>query len=47
MPRHPTKGVQNKEHISWKEALGDIEVDLETGEWSVSHTLEAKDWLTG
>ena len=47
VPRHPSKGVQNKEHIRWKEALGDIEVDLETGEWGVSHTLEAIDWLTG
>lgn len=47
VPRHPSKGVRNKDNIRWKEALGDIEVDLETGEWGVSHTLEAEDWLTG
>ena len=38
-----TLARESKEHITWKEALGDVEVDLEAGEGGVGHTLEAKE----
>ncbi|KAL9973422.1 hypothetical protein ACROYT_G019881 [Oculina patagonica] len=32
-PRHPNKGVHTEERVTWKEALHDIDVDLEAGLW--------------
>ena len=32
-PRHPNKGVQTKERVTWKDALSDINIDLEAGKW--------------
>ena len=40
-PRHPRKGVIQKESVTWKEALRDIDVDLETGLWGKGPGLEA------
>lgn len=40
-PRHPTKGVQTKEHVTWKDALHDINVDLEAGRWGTGPELDA------
>lgn len=40
-PRHPTKGVQTKEHVTWKDALHDINVDLEAGQWGTGPELDA------
>lgn len=35
-PRHPTKGIQKEEPLSWKDALRDIDVDLEAAKWGES-----------
>lgn len=32
-PRHPSKGIKTEEPVTWKEALHDIDVDLEAGNW--------------
>lgn len=32
-PRHPSKGIKTEEPVTWKEALRDIDVDLEAGNW--------------
>ena len=32
-PRHPNKGKREQECVTWKEALRDIDVDLEAGKW--------------
>lgn len=41
VPRHPNKGVQTKERVTWKEALNDINVDLEAGTWGTGPELDA------
>ncbi|XP_029188403.2 uncharacterized protein LOC114955692 [Acropora millepora] len=35
-PRHPNKGIIKKECVTWKEALRDINVDLEAGKWGTN-----------
>ncbi|XP_078369708.1 uncharacterized protein LOC144653552 [Oculina patagonica] len=35
-PRHPDKGVHTEEPVTWKEALRDIDVDLEAAKWGES-----------
>lgn len=40
-PRHPNKGVHMEEHVTWKEALHDINVDLEEGLWGTGPELDA------
>ena len=32
-PRHPDKAVKTPSYVTWKEALRDIDVDLEAGLW--------------
>ena len=32
-PRHPNKGVQKEQPVTWKESLRDIHVDLEAARW--------------
>ena len=40
-PRHPSRGIHTKEPVTWKEALRDIDVDLEAGLWGTGPELEA------
>ena len=40
-PRHPNKGVQTKERVTWKDALNDINIDLEAGKWGTGPELDA------
>ena len=40
-PRHPSKGVQTKERVTWKEALRDIDTDLEASLWGTGPELDA------
>ena len=40
-PRHPDKGIATKERVTWKEALRDIDVDLEAKLWGPGPDLEA------
>ena len=42
-PRHPSKGIRKQECVTWKEALRDINVDLEAGKWGVGPQQEAED----
>lgn len=41
VPRHPNKGVHTEEHVTWKETLHDINVDLEAGLWGTGPELDA------
>lgn len=47
-PRHPDRGIKTQERVTWKEALRDIDVDLEAGEWGLGPQLvsEEADSLT-
>ena len=47
-PRHPNKGVKTEEHVTWKDALHDIDTDLEAGQWGTGPELteEEADRLT-
>ena len=40
-PRHPDKGIQKAGRVTWKEALRDIDVDLEADLWGPGPDLEA------
>ena len=40
-PRHPDKGVHTEEPATWKEALRDIDVDLEAAKWGDSPQQDA------
>lgn len=42
-PRHPNKGIKKQERVTWKEALRDIDVDLEAGKWGVGPQLDAEE----
>ena len=42
-PRHPSKGVQIKERVTWKEVLGDIDTDLEAGLWGTGPELDVEE----
>ena len=42
-PRHPAKGINTQEGVTWKEALRDIDVDLEAGAWGRGPQLDAKE----
>ena len=42
-PRHPNKGVKTQERVTWKEALRDIDVDLEAGDWGLGPQVDAEE----
>ena len=42
-PRHPNKGIRTQEGVTWKEALRDIDVDLETGKWGTGPQQNAEE----
>ena len=42
-PRHPKKGVKKQERVTWKEALRDIDVDLEEGKWGIGPQQDTED----
>lgn len=42
-PRHPNRGNKRQERETWKEALRDIEVDLEAGKWGVGPQQDAEE----
>ena len=42
-PRHPSKGVHIGEPVTWKEALRDIDVDLEAAKWGGNPQQNADD----
>ena len=42
-PRHPDKGTKREERVTWKEALRDIDVDLEAGNWGIGPQQDAEE----
>ena len=40
-PRHPSRGVQIKERVTWRDELRDIDVDLEADQWGTGPELDA------
>ena len=42
-PRHPDSGIKTQEHVTWKEALRDIDVDLEAGDWGLGPQLDSEE----
>ncbi|XP_015769740.1 PREDICTED: uncharacterized protein LOC107348228 [Acropora digitifera] len=42
-PRHPNKGKREQECVTWKEALRDIDVDLEAGKWGTGPQQNAEE----
>ncbi|XP_074621395.1 uncharacterized protein LOC141879929 isoform X2 [Acropora palmata] len=42
-PRHPNKGIMKQECVTWKEALRDIDVDLEAGKWGTGPQQNAEE----
>ena len=42
-PRHPNKGIIRQECVTWKEALRDIDVDLEAGKWGTGPQQKAEE----
>ena len=42
-PRHPNKGIRKQECVTWKEALRDIDVDLEAGKWGTGPQQNAEE----
>ena len=41
--RHPDKGVKTSEYVTWKEALRDIDGDVEAGLWGTGPELSAEE----
>ena len=42
-PRHPDKGTKRQERVTRKEALRDIDVDLEAGKWGSGPQQDAQE----
>ena len=42
-PRHPEKGTSKGERVTWKEALRDIDVDLEAADWGAGPQQDAEE----
>ena len=42
-PIHPEKGIETQEHVTWKETLRDIDVDLEAGDWGRGPQVDAEE----
>ncbi|XP_078369692.1 uncharacterized protein LOC144653543 [Oculina patagonica] len=42
-PRHPDSGIKTQERVTWKEALRDIDVDLEAGKWGLGPQIDSEE----
>ena len=42
-PRHPNKGIKMQQPLTWKDALSDVDQDLEANHWGSGPELHAKE----